>query len=95
MQRGSRQAEPCTSQPYRLITTTDPDETLGEAMQAGRVSYHETLLAAANALAKVDRAYGTVVYDDGCSPARDLTEREERILLQVCRLHGVEALDIV
>jgi hypothetical protein len=75
--------------PYRLLITDDPTRTLGEAVQAGDVRYFPTLIAAANAFAKSEAPFKTVVFDDGCV-ARDLTDDEERFLERVCDMLGYE-----
>lgn len=62
--------------PYRLIPTDDPKRTLGEAVDAGGVRYFPTLIAAANAFAKSEAPFKTVVYDDG-HQARDLTDDDD------------------
>jgi hypothetical protein len=75
--------------PYRLLTTDDPGRTLGQALDAGDVTYHPTILDAANAFAKSEAPFKTVVYDDG-HYARDLTANEERLLKNVCTKLGLE-----
>lgn len=74
-----------SSHPYRLIVTDDPAKTLGQ----GDVTYHATMLEAANAFVKDSSPFKTVVYDDGCR-ARHLYAREERMLEQVCSMLGYE-----
>ena len=81
--------------PYRLLTTGDPGRTLGEAVDAGDVTYHATILDAANAFAKSEAAFKAVLFDDGCE-ARELTDDEDRLLTNVCAhlgydVHEVEA----
>jgi hypothetical protein len=78
---------------YRLISTNDPHRTLGEAVDAGDVTYHPTILDAANAFAKSEAPFRTVVYDDGCE-ARDLTADEERLLENVCTKLGLEVGEV-
>jgi hypothetical protein len=75
--------------PYRLLTTDDPGRTLGQALDAGDVTYHPTILDAANAFAKSEAPFKTVVYDDG-HHARDLTADEERLVENVCTKLGLE-----
>ena len=75
--------------PYRLISTDDPTLTLGEAADAGGVTYHPTMIDAANAFAKSDAPFKTVVYDDG-HHARHLTAHEERLVENVCTKLGLE-----
>lgn len=75
--------------PYRLITTDDPDRTLGQ----GEVRYFATMLEAANAFAKDPSPFKTVVYDDGCR-ARHLIDRDERLLEQVCSMLGYEVEEV-
>jgi hypothetical protein len=79
--------------PYRLISTDDPARTLGEAVDAGDVRYFETLLAAANAFAKSEAPFKTVLFDDG-HLARDLTRDEERFLEHVCSKLGLEVEEV-
>ena len=79
--------------PYRLISTDDPASTLGEAVDAGYVTYHPTILDAANAFAKAEAPFKTVVFDDGCE-ARDLTANEERLLANVCAKLGLEVEEV-
>jgi hypothetical protein len=71
--------------PYRLIATDDPDRTFGE----GHMRYFPTMLDAANAFVKASEPYKTIVYDDGCV-ARELDDREQRLLERVCELLGYE-----
>jgi hypothetical protein len=79
--------------PYRLISTNDPARTLGEAVDAGDVTYHPTILDAANAFAKSTAPFKTVVYDDG-HHARDLTADEERLIENVCTKLGLEVGEV-
>jgi hypothetical protein len=74
---------------WRLLTTTDPDRTFGDAVEAGDVRHFPTLIEAANAFAKSEAPFKTVVYDDG-HQARDLTDDEERLLAAVCAKLGLE-----
>ncbi len=71
--------------PWKLITTTDPDQMLGD----GEFRHFGSLLAAANAFAKDTTPYKTIVFDDGCV-VRELTPVEERHLGDVCALHGFD-----
>lgn len=71
--------------PFKLITTTDPDQTLGE----GEIRHYPTLLLAANAFATSTAPYKTVIYDDGCT-ARDLTPQEQQMLETVCGILGYD-----
>jgi hypothetical protein len=75
--------------PYRLIVTDDPTKTLGQ----GDVTYHASMLEAANAFVKAEEPYKTIVYDDGCR-ARHLLGREERMLDQVCSMLGYEVEEV-
>ncbi len=79
--------------PYRLISTEDPARTLGEAVDAGNVRYFRTILDAANAFAKSEAPFKTVVYDDG-HQARDLTADEERLVENVCLKLGLEVGEV-
>jgi len=79
--------------PYRLLSTDDPDRTLGEALAAGDVTYHATILDAAHAFAKSADPYRTVIYDDGCQ-ARDLNRDEERLLENVCAKLGFDVEEV-
>jgi hypothetical protein len=79
--------------PYRLISTDDPTRTLGEAVDAGDVRYFPTILDAANAFAKSEAPFKTVVYDDG-DHARDLTADEERLVENVCLKLGLEVGEV-
>jgi hypothetical protein len=76
------------SKPYKLITTDNPNATLGE----GTMHHYATCLAAANAFAKSTASHKTVVYDDGCV-ARELNVHEERQLHDVCELLGLEVVE--
>ncbi len=82
-----------SARPYRLISTDDPGRTLGEAVQAGDVTYHPSMLAAANAFAKSEAPFKTVLYDDG-HLARELTGDEERLLENVCAKLGLEVGEV-
>jgi hypothetical protein len=79
--------------PYRLLTTDDPDRTLGQSLDAGGVTYHPTMIEAANAFAKSEAPFKTVVYDDGCE-ARGLTADEERLVENVCTKLGLEVGEV-
>jgi hypothetical protein len=74
--------------PWKLISTHDPDSTLGE----GHVRHHETLMQACNALAHDEAPYKTIIYDDG-HIARDLTDGEEQLLEHVCTILGYDVKD--
>ena len=82
-----------SDRPYRLLTTDDPDRTFGEALEAGDVTCHPTMLDAANGFVKAERRYRTVVYDDGCE-ARELTADEQRLLENVCAKLGHELVEV-
>lgn len=71
--------------PWKAITTNDPEQTLGE----GEITHHETLIAAANKLAKAKTPFGTVIFDDGCT-VRELTDREHQLVANVCDMLGVD-----
>jgi hypothetical protein len=73
------------SRPYKLITTDDPDLTLAQ----GRKHHYPNALAMCNAFARSDAAYKACIYDDGCE-ARELNEREQRLLTRVCDLLGMD-----
>jgi hypothetical protein len=79
--------------PYRLISTDDPGRTLGQAVDAGDVPYHSTILDAANAFAKSEAPFKIVVFDDG-HQACDLTDDEERLLENVCSKLGLEVGEV-
>jgi 5-methylcytosine-specific restriction endonuclease McrA len=79
--------------PYRVLSTEDPNRTLGEAVEAGDVRYFPTLIEAANAFAKSEAPFKTVVFDDG-HQARDLTATEERLLANVCAKLGLEVGEV-
>jgi hypothetical protein len=74
---------------WRLLTTDDPSRTLGE----GEVSYFGTLIEAANAFAKSEAPFKTVVFDDGCQ-ARELNHDEERLLEHVCAKLGFDVEEV-
>ena len=74
--------------PYKLITSDDPATTLGE----GHIRHHRTMLEAANAFAKDPAPCKQIIYDDGCQ-ARELDEREQRLLEHVCNLLGYELVE--
>jgi tetraacyldisaccharide-1-P 4'-kinase len=69
--------------PYRLLSTDDPDRTYGEA----DATYHATMIEAASAFVQSDALFKTVVYDDG-HQARELTDDEERLLVNVATMLG-------
>jgi hypothetical protein len=71
--------------PYKLIVTDDPNQTLGE----GETRHYPTMLQAANAFAKDLAPYKHVIYDDGCN-ARELNQREEQQLEDVCDMLGLD-----
>jgi hypothetical protein len=79
--------------PFRLISTDDPDRTLGEAVDVGNVRYFPTIIDAANAFAKSEAPFKRVVYDDG-HQARDLTADEERLVENVCTKLGLEVGEV-
>jgi hypothetical protein len=79
--------------PYRLLTTDDPDRTLGQALDAGDVTYHPTILDAANAFAKSEAPFKMVLYDDG-HHARELTADEDRLLAAVCSKLGLDVQEV-
>ena len=76
------------NRPYRLITTDDPCKTLGQ----GDVRYFARIIDAANAFAKAEEPFKTVIYDDGCE-ARDLNRNEQWMLESVCGLLGYDVED--
>jgi hypothetical protein len=82
-----------SDRPYRVLRTDDPERTFGEALAAGDVTYHPTMLDAANAFAKAERRYRAVIYDDGCE-ARELTADEQRLLENVCEMLGHELSEV-
>jgi hypothetical protein len=71
--------------PYKLIVTDDPSQTLGE----GEIRHHRTMLDAANAFAKHPAPYKQVIYDDG-HIARELNQREQQLLEDVCDMLGYD-----
>jgi hypothetical protein len=71
--------------PYKLIVTDDPAQTLGE----GEIRHYPTMLDAANAFAKHPAPYKQVIYDDG-HRARELNQREQQHLEDVCALLGLD-----
>jgi hypothetical protein len=75
---------------YRLIVTDDPELTLGECRVA---SYHETILEAANAFVKHESPYRQIVWDDSAH-ARELDDREQRLLEHVCNTLGYDVEEI-
>jgi hypothetical protein len=76
--------------PWRLITTDDPDKTLGE----GEMFRFATLIEAANAFAKADGSAGkTIIYDDGLE-ARALDAREAQFVRDVCALLGFDVINL-
>ncbi len=78
-----------SDRPYRVLRTSDPERTFAEALDAGDVTYHPTMLAAANAFVKATEPFKTVIFDDGCE-ARELTADEQRLLENVCAKLGHE-----
>jgi hypothetical protein len=78
--------------PYRLLSTTDQNRTFRDALDAGDVTYHVTLLEAANAFVKAHHPYRVIVYDDG-HHARHLTDNEQQLLAGVCAALGHELED--
>ena len=78
-----------SDRPYRLLTTDDPERTFGEALEAGDVTYHQTMLDAANAFVKATEPFKIVIFDDGCE-ARELNADEQRLLENVCEMLGHE-----
>jgi hypothetical protein len=79
--------------PYRLLTTQDPDRTFGDAVEAGGVRYFPTLIEVANAFAKSEAPFKTVLYDDG-HEARELTADEDRLLAAVCSKLGLDVQEV-
>jgi hypothetical protein len=71
--------------PYKLIVTDDPAQTLGE----DEIRHYPTMLAAANAFAKDPAPYKQVIYDDG-HHARELNQREQQRLEDVCGMLGLD-----
>ena len=74
--------------PYKLITTDNPNQTLGE----GTISHYATMLKAANAFVNADAPYRQVIYDDGRT-ARQLNRREQQLLEDVCDMLGYEVAE--
>jgi hypothetical protein len=74
--------------PYKLIVTTNTDQTLGH----GTITHHATMLDAANAFVNTDAPYRQVIYDDG-RVARELDRREQRLLEDVCDMLGYEVAE--
>jgi hypothetical protein len=74
------------TKPYKVITTDDPNLTLGE----GRKRHYETLLAAANAFAKDPAQYKQILWDNGLDLVRELDEREQALLADVCEMLGLD-----
>jgi hypothetical protein len=71
--------------PYKLIVTDDPNRTLGEC----ETRHHPTMLDAANAFAKHPAPYKQVIYDDG-HLVRELNQREQQLLEDVCGMLGLD-----
>ena len=71
--------------PYKLIETTNPDQTLGE----GDIHHYRTMIDAANAFVHSTAPYKQVIYDNG-HIARELNKREQQLLERVCHLLGYE-----
>lgn len=76
------------ARPYKLIVTTNPEQTLGE----GEIRHFPTMLTAANAFANDTAPYKQIIYDDGCT-ARELNAREQEMLENVCGILGYDVLD--
>jgi hypothetical protein len=74
--------------PWKVITTDDPNQTLGE----GRIRHYSSLIAAANALAKCSTPYGQIIRDDG-HEVRELTDREQEFVATVCGMLGTDAIE--
>jgi hypothetical protein len=68
-----------------VITTDDPDQTLGE----GRIRHFASLIAATNALVKSTSRYKQIIHDDGCV-ARELSDREQEFVATVCGMLGYD-----
>jgi hypothetical protein len=75
--------------PYKLITTHDPEQTLGE----GHMRHYATVLEAANAMINDTAPYKQIIYDDG-HIARDLDHRERHMLYDVCDMLGYDVEEI-
>lgn len=84
-----RRSHVAAAKPWKLITSDDPNLTLGE----GRMRHYKTLIEAANALAKTPEPHCQIVYDNGYDEQRFLTAREQRFLDAVCDRLGVELID--
>lgn len=76
---------------YDLHATDDPDRTLGEA---GVLSSHRSLIAAANAFVECPLPCKQLVYVADCGEPRYLTEREEAIVDQLAADLGLEVIDL-
>jgi hypothetical protein len=76
--------------PWKVITTSNPQQTLGDA----EISDHPTLIEACNAFVRDPAPFKQIVFDDG-ERARELAPREEQFLANVCNMLGwdVEPLD--
>jgi hypothetical protein len=74
--------------PYVLITTSDPEQELGEGAKAR----YATMLEAANAFAQTGAPFKQVVWDDGRT-MRWLDGREQRLLAAVCQKLGYDVED--
>ncbi len=77
-----------SASPYRLIVTDDPCKTLGQ----GEVRYFARIIDAANAFAKAEEPFKTVIYDDGCE-ARELNRDESWMVETVCGILGFDVED--
>jgi len=74
---------------YLLVTTHDPDLTLGE----GRRRHYATLEAAACALAHDTAPYATILVGNSLH-ARELTPREQGTVDRILADHGAEMATI-
>jgi hypothetical protein len=85
--RGSALAAGCVMRrPYKLITTDDPNVTLGE----GEIRHYPSMLDAARAFVRDPAPFRQVIFDDGCV-ARELDDRERVLLEGVCDALGLGA----
>ena len=89
MSRARRASPGHADRPYRLIVTDNPDQMLGK----GQMTHFATCLEACNAFVKHPAQYKTIVYDNG-HEARELDQREERMLAAVCEKLGLEIEDV-
>jgi hypothetical protein len=67
----------------------DPCKTLGQ----GEVRHYARIIDAANAFAKAEEPFKTVIYDDGCE-ARELNRDEQWMLESVCRILGFDVEEV-